>query len=341
MDILKYDCFHLSKYIFHCKTLLERVKSICLQPIHQLKLFLNETFGRLPKLTSIMPIRNIPYYGRIVLIVAEVFVIVLLNYAVVSNFPIEFSRYISLDVLFCLPVIEMAHLTSIRDNRRYNSIIPIFVGISLALLWSATEVAISWPRFPVIVFWLNTLTRSVIFSVVGRVLIRLWREREYARKDMLTGLANRVEFLERLEIEQGQSERSGRPYSVLFIDIDHFKALNDTHGHQVGDDALGILASILRNNSRKIDVAARLGGDEFVLLLLDTDEQTCEVMIKRIEEATKQAFEEKNWQISVSIGKITKIGKTKDVGFIIHLADENMYEAKKAKQRMTQDAATQ
>jgi diguanylate cyclase (GGDEF)-like protein len=285
-----------------------------------------------------MPIRNIPYYGRVILIVAEVFVIVLLNYAVVSNFPIEFSQYISLDVLFCLPVIEMAHLTSFQGNHHYNSKTPIFVGISLALLWSATEVAIAWPHFPMIIFWLNTLTRSVIFSVVGRVLIRLWREREYARKDMLTGLANRVEFLERLKIEQGQSERSGRPYSVLFIDIDHFKALNDSHGHQVGDEALKLLASILSSTSRHIDVAARLGGDEFVLLLLDTNEQSCEVMIKRIEAATKQAFEAQNWQISVSIGKVTKIGRTEDLVSIIRLADENMYEVKKTKMRITQDA---
>lgn len=288
-----------------------------------------------------MPKQKISYYGHIVLIVAEVFIISLLNYAVVSLFPIESSRYISLDVLFCLPVIETAHLTSIRANRRYDTNTPIFVGITLALIWSATEVAISWPYFPMIVFALNTFTRSVIFTVIGRVLVKLWREREYARKDMLTGLANRVELLDRLEIEQGHSERSGRPYSVLFIDIDLFKALNDTHGHQVGDEALKMLASILRSSSRKVDVAARLGGDEFVLLLPDTDEQSCEVMIKRIEAATKQAFEEQFWQVSVSIGKSTKIGKTKDVDSVIRLADENMYEAKKAKKQMVQDATVQ
>jgi len=288
-----------------------------------------------------MPKQKISYYGHIALIVAEVFIISLLNYAVVSLFPIEFSRYISLDVLFCLPVIETAHLTSIRANRRYDTNTPIFVGITLALIWSATEVAISWPYFPMMVFALNTFTRSVIFTVIGRVLIKLWREREYARKDMLTGLANRVELLDRLEIEQGHSERSGRPYSVLFIDIDLFKSLNDTHGHQVGDEALKMLASILRNSSRKVDVAARLGGDEFVLLLPDTDEQSCEVMIKRIEAATKQAFEEQFWQVSVSIGKSTKIGKTKDADSVIRLADENMYEAKKAKKQMVQDATVQ
>jgi len=288
-----------------------------------------------------MPKQNISYYSHIVLIVAEVVIISFLNYAVVSHFPIEFSRYISLDVLFCLPVIEAAHLTSIRANRRYDSKTPILVGIALALIWSATEVAISWPYFPMILFALNTFTRSVIFTVIGRVLIKLWREREYARKDMLTGLANRVELLDRLEIEQGHSERSGRPYSVLFIDIDYFKALNDDHGHQVGDDALKMLASILKNSSRKVDVAARLGGDEFVLLLPDTDEHNCEIMIKRIEAATKQTFEENFWRISVSIGKSTKIGKTKDVDWVIRLADENMYEVKKTKQKLKQDATLQ
>lgn len=288
-----------------------------------------------------MPKQNISYYSHIVLIVAEVVIISFLNYSVVSHFPIEFSRYISLDVLFCLPVIEAAHLTSIRANRRYDSKNPILVGIALALIWSATEVAISWPYFPMIVFALNTFTRSVIFTVIGRVLIKLWREREYARKDMLTGLANRVELLDRLEIEQGHSERSGRPYSVLFIDIDYFKALNDDHGHQVGDEALKMLASILKNSSRKVDVAARQGGDEFVLLLPDTDEQNCEIMIKRIEAATKQAFEENFWRISVSIGKSTKIGKTKDVDWVIRLADENMYEVKKTKQKLKQDATLQ
>jgi diguanylate cyclase (GGDEF)-like protein len=288
-----------------------------------------------------MPEQNISYYGRIVLIVAEVFVISLLNYAVINLFPAGFGQYISLDVLFCLPVIEAAHLTSIRANRRYDTNTPIYVGITLALIWSATEVAISWPYFPMAVFALNTVTRTVIFTVIGRVLIKLWREREYARKDILTDLANRVELLDRLEIEQGHSERTGRPYSVLFIDIDHFKALNDAHGHQVGDEALKMLASILRNSSRKVDVAARLGGDEFVLLLPETDEQSCEVMIKRIEAATKRAFQEQSWQVSLSIGKSTKIGITKEVDWVIRLADENMYEAKKAKKQMVQDATVQ
>ena len=278
------------------------------------------------------------YYGRILLIVAEVFLISFLDYAVSIYLPTELGRYLSLDVLFCLPIIQTARLASIRANRRYDTQTSTFVGITLALVWSATEAAITWPDFPLTAFGLNTFTRSVVFTVIGRVLIKLWREREYARKDMLTGLANRVELLERLEAEQDRSERSGRPYSLLFIDIDDFKAMNDNYGHQAGDEALKILAYILKISSRKIDVAARLGGDEFVLLLLDTDERTCEIMIKRIETSTKQAFEGRFWPISISIGHATNIGKTQEVDWVIRLADENMYKAKRMKQQMKQGA---
>jgi diguanylate cyclase (GGDEF)-like protein len=107
----------------------------------------------------------------------------------------------------------------------------------------------------VIAFGLNIFTRSVAFTVIGRVLIKLWREKAYARKDVLTGLANRLEILQRLETEQGRSERTKRPYSLLFIDIDQFKLINDNFGHQVGDEVLSVLADILRTSSRKIDVA--------------------------------------------------------------------------------------
>ena len=272
------------------------------------------------------------YYGRILLIVAEVFLISFLDYTVSIYLPTELGRYISLDVLFCLPIIQTARLASIRANRRYDTQTSTFVGITLALVWSATEAAITWPDFPLTAFGLNTFTRSVVFTVIGRVLIKLWREREYARKDMLTGLANRVELLERLEAEQDRSERSGRPYSLLYIDIDQFKTMNDTHGHQVGDEALKVLADILRASSRKVDVAARHGGDEFVLLLPDTDERSCDILIKRIEASTKQAFEGRFWPISISIGRTTNIGKTQEVDWVIGLADKNMYEAKKMKQ---------
>lgn len=273
------------------------------------------------------------YYIRILLITAEVSLISFLGYAVSHYFPIEMARYVSLDVLYCLPIIQTARLAAIHATRRSDTQTTTLVAVAVALAWSASEAGIVWGDFPVHAFILNTFTRSIVFTIIGRVVVKLWREREYGRKDMLTGLANRMELMERLEAEQGRSERTGRAYSLLFIDVDRFKALNDIYGHRIGDEALKLLAEILRECSRKVDIVARLGGDEFVLLLPDTDEQSCDILVKRIEAATKRAFEGRLWPISVSIGRVTGTGRTQKADWIIRLADENMYEAKQKKQQ--------
>src|SRR5512145_1039766 len=137
-----------------------------------------------------MAIQNISNFLRIALIAAEVLLISLFAYAVEIYHPVETVRYISLDVLYCLPIIQAAHLTAIHSSRRYDTQVANFAGIAVALVWSVTEVLITWPHFPVAAFILNTFTRSVAFTVIGRVMIKLWREREYAHKDSLTGLAN-------------------------------------------------------------------------------------------------------------------------------------------------------
>ena len=288
-----------------------------------------------------MPEKKIFYYGRILLIAGEVLPISLLSLISKNYFPVETGRYLSLDVLYCLPIIQVARLAAIHATRSSDTQISTLVGIVVAFVWTATETIISGQDFPSYVFLLNTFTRSVVFTVIGRVIIKLWREKEYARKDMLTGLANRVELMERLEVEQDRSERSGMPYSLLFIDVDNFKNLNDNHGHQVGDEALKVLGKLLIANFRKADTAARLGGHEFVMLLPNTDERSCDILIKRIEVSTQQAFEKRSWPIAVSIGQTTQIGTTRTVDEVIHLADENMYKAKSVKQQMMKGASRQ
>ena len=273
---------------------------------------------------------KIIYFGRLSLIVLEVAFITFLGYWVDRYLPLDMARYVSLDVLYCLPVIQTTHVTAIHAKRRTDTQSSTIIGILLALAWSSAEAYLAQP-FPLDAFLLNVFTRSVVFTVLGRVLVKLWREREYARKDMLTGLSNRVDVIERLKSEQSRSERSGKPYSLLFIDIDQFKMLNDNLGHRTGDEALKILADILRNSTRKEDIVSRLGGDEFVLLLPDTDEQSCDVLVQRIQRAADRSFTEKKWPISVSIGRITGTGQTQEADWVIRMADENMYEIKRTK----------
>jgi diguanylate cyclase (GGDEF)-like protein len=261
---------------------------------------------------------------RLILIFSEIMLITYLDYRVGG-------LYYSFGVLYCLPVIQTAHISAIRALRRSDSRAPLVIGVLSAVAWSAAEAAVIWPQFPISALALNIFTRATTFTVLGRVVMKLFKEREYSRKDALTGLANRLEFFDRFEIEQSRSERSGEPYSVLFVDIDHFKILNDTLGHHIGDEALKALSKVFTENSRKLDTVSRIGGDEFALLFPSTDENTCQALIDRISLASEKKFRSQDWPITLSIGHVTETGKNKSAEEVLREADEKMYSVKKAK----------
>ncbi|OGT15418.1 MAG: hypothetical protein A3J49_14550 [Gallionellales bacterium RIFCSPHIGHO2_02_FULL_57_16] len=263
-------------------------------------------------------------FWRLILIFSEIIFIAYLDYKVAG-------LYYSFGVLYCLPIIQTAHISSIRTLRRSDSRTPDIIGVICAVAWSVAEASVIWPLFPFSALVLNIFTRAITFAVLGRVMTKLFKEKEYSRKDALTGLANRLEFIERFEIERLRSERTGEPYSLLYIDIDQFKILNDTHGHHTGDEALKALSDILSENSRKVDTVSRIGGDEFVILFPSTDEPTCQTLIARIMQASENFFQGHSWLISLSIGSVTDTGKTKSIEEMLREADGKMYSIKKCK----------
>ncbi len=260
-----------------------------------------------------------------ILVVGETAFITYLEYQAAGS-------YYSIDALYCLPIIQAAHLGAIRSKRRTDSYFTIAAALLIATIWSTVEMAIVWPNFPLIAYVFNIFSRAVIFTVIGRVVTRLWKDREYAHKDELTKLGNRYEFFDRMEIEMVRSERSGSPYSLLFIDIDNFKKLNDSQGHHVGDQALVALAEILTESTRRVDTVTRFGGDEFVILLPDTEAQFCNVLVNRIKLSADSDFEAHGWPISLSVGQVTELGRRKSIDEILLNADSEMYIDKKSKQ---------
>ena len=255
---------------------------------------------------------------RIFLIVLEVVFITVLNYYMASS-------YYSLDVLYCLPVIQTAHFKALQSQRSTDTQLLYAIAIFCALAWSLAEATVVWPDFPVSAFLMNVITRAVTFMVIGRVITKLWKEKENLRKDVLTGLANRVEFVKWFEDRQLESQRSQKPYSLLFFNIDNFRALNDKHGHHVGDKTLQALAATLLENSRSNDGTSRIGSDEFVLLLTEADEQICLILADRIHRAAEDIFKHNNWDISLSYGHVTDMGNARSVHELIRLAGEKMY----------------
>lgn len=154
-----------------------------------------------------------------------------------------------------------------------------------------------------------------------------------ALTDPLTGLANRRAFDESLSAEIARAFRNCKPLSLLYLDIDHFKSVNDQHGHGVGDEILTGFADLLRRHARRIDVPARIGGEEFAVLLPHTGRTHAVLVAERIRKAVESAplGRTKTVPVTVSIGVAQFHGASLDDGSdFVQEADEALYQAKQA-----------
>ena len=154
--------------------------------------------------------------------------------------------------------------------------------------------------------------------------------RELATRDELTGLINRRAMLDLMALEHSRSLRSGRPLLLAQLDIDHFKPINDQHGHATGDRALQAFAGTVRASLRDSDVLARWGGEEFVLMLTDTSAEHARELLERIRQAVQAleiAHSAGSLQLTVSIGLAQHLpGDT--VEHTLERADQALYRAK-------------
>jgi len=202
-----------------------------------------------------------------------------------------------------------------------------------AAVWLVADLstghAYSHPPIP---YW-NALMRGVIFLAVGLLLVRLrralQRETRLATRDALTGIGNWRHFEAVANRELGRARRSGGPLSLVYLDLDDFKAVNDSLGHQAGDALLVSTAAGLQESVRTIDCVARLGGDEFVVLMPDTGQEGARVVVERIRAAIRERLERERWPATVSAGLITFVRPPASIDQMIKSADDLMYDAKR------------
>jgi diguanylate cyclase (GGDEF)-like protein len=159
---------------------------------------------------------------------------------------------------------------------------------------------------------------------------RLFEEiQRLAVTDSLTGLFNRHKLQDSLETEVERAKRYSRPLSIIMIDMDKLKVINDTFGHAAGDEALKLVARSIQCSIRKVDLGTRFGGDEFVVLLPEADREEAAAVAKRIREAIL-GVEFESGKLSVSMGVVqwhSGFDTSKD---FVHAADEAMYLAKRS-----------
>ena len=209
-----------------------------------------------------------------------------------------------------------------RDEPDYPTVVAAaYVGMVVVVLLSSTFLTTRVQS-----------TREHLRRQKAELAQALEQIRQLATHDDLTGLLNRRAMLDRMQLEQRRSLRSGSPLLIAQLDIDHFKAVNDTHGHAAGDLVLQSFADTVRRNVRDTDVLARWGGEEFVLLLCDTPAADAVALMERLRQAV-QAMQVPVPQsggpitVTVSIG-LARHTPADPLAGTLERADQALYAAK-------------
>ena len=205
--------------------------------------------------------------------------------------------------LFCAFIWFLADVIAVHASS--HSVIPVWNGImGLGLL----------------------LTVAYSFSTMKSVL---QRERGFARIDYLTEVSNARDFYEQAEIEFARSTRYDRPLSIVVVDIDNFKRVNDNFGHASGDHLLHAVAIEIQKTLRKTDIVARIGGDEFAILLPETESGAAMVAVTKVRDHLSRSMENNGWPVTFSIGIVTRKNAQCSLENLMKMADAFMYKAKK------------
>lgn len=182
------------------------------------------------------------------------------------------------------------------------------------------------------VWVVNTITQGVSFSMVG-VLVVMARKsyliaNERSRTDSLTGLLNTRAFRDEAARLIALCDRHKRAVTVAYIDLDHFKQVNDRLGHAAGDQVLAQVATAMVAAGRETDVVARLGGDEFALLLPETDATGAAIVLERVRVNVARILADAPVPVTTSIGAVTSSAGRLDVSELLKLADKQLYVSK-------------
>jgi len=208
----------------------------------------------------------------------------------------------------------------------------VFISFLSALTLLAAKFAASETYAHPITYILNTLIRVGFYIIITYLVAELQRSRREehlaARTDFVTGAMNARYFNELLQMEIDRIRRYPHPVTVVFIDADNFKVVNDLFGHKIGDEVLRSIATELKAQVRTTDFVARLGGDEFALLLPSTHRSQAEVVVSRVHNHLRAEMRRKNLPVTFSMGSVTCLAPPHSAEQLVSMADELMYEVK-------------
>ncbi|MGA1867871.1 MAG: GGDEF domain-containing protein [bacterium] len=209
----------------------------------------------------------------------------------------------------------------------------IFSSFMYVSIWLTTDLITLHKFQSIAIPFINEILRLLMFLIISNIIIELKHalegQIELARTDPLTGILNRRAFFEFTLMEINKSYRFKCSISMIYIDIDNFKVVNDLYGHKIGDKILRKVSQSIRSNIRVIDIVARLGGDEFGILMAQTEERAAYAVASKLRERLLKIAKQNKWPVTFSFGVVTYKRTPESVDEIINKADSLMYCAKK------------
>jgi len=178
----------------------------------------------------------------------------------------------------------------------------------------------------------RTVTSSIFFSVTGFLVFKLKQQNQLlyrlSHTDFLTGLFNSRAFYHAVDHEIERFEQQHHSFSIVYIDLDNFKWVNDHLGHERGDQLLQEIAQIMQASIRDSDILARLGGDEFALLLPNTNTGTAQEVLERIRSRFAVQMSEYQYPVTFSVGIVVCLYPPESIAAVLEQADQLMYQVK-------------
>lgn len=244
--------------------------------------------------------------------------------------------------------IRMPKMDGLELLRRIKHLSPD-VDVIMMTGYATVDVAVEAMKLGAADFITKPFNLDHVLIVAHRVserrrLMKQVQEGEYYRKmsltDGLTELYNRRHFHSTMSAEVSRSKRTNRKFSVLMLDVDHFKVYNDTLGHPAGDEALKFLAWLLKHHSRHSDTVFRYGGEEFAIILPETCGADARLTAERLRRVVAETdFEREDvvpgGQLTVSIGVACYPDDATDAEDLVHKADQALYRAKRTGRNKT------
>lgn len=231
---------------------------------------------------------------------------------------------LTLSLFYLIPIVLVTWFV----DRKTGLFMSFISGLTLLGAEIAAGQTYSHPIF----YLLNTLVRTLFYVVVVYLVSELQQsrkeERLAARTDFVTGAVNARYFNELLQMEISRIRRYPHPITLVYVDVDNFKLVNDLFGHKIGDEVLRCIAGELKSQLRVTDTVARLGGDEFVMLLPSTRQPEARLVVSKVYTNLIEQMRQRNWPVTFSMGAVTCEFSPYSAEQLVNMADELMYEVK-------------